>query len=75
MADVWVHPQLAARDRWTRVGTLVGPVPALKPPAWPADEPARMDAVPALGQHTQAILRELGLAEGEIEVLRAAGAV
>ncbi len=75
MADVWVHPQLAARDRWTRVGTPAGPVPALKPPAWPADEPARMDAVPALGQHTQAILRELGLAEGEIEALRAAGAV
>ena len=75
MADVWVHPQLAARDRWTQVGTPAGPVPALKPPAWPADEPARMDAVPALGQHTQAILRELGLAEGEIEALRAAGAV
>jgi itaconate CoA-transferase len=59
MAGLWNHPQLAARDRWTTVDTPAGPIPALKPigGGW---EP-RMDAVPALGQHTAAIREELGL--------------
>ncbi|MFO1327897.1 MAG: CaiB/BaiF CoA-transferase family protein [Rubrivivax sp.] len=75
MADVWAHPQLAARSRWTQVDTPAGPVPALLPPALPGDVQPRMDAVPALGQHTDAILRELGLADADIAALRAAGAV
>ena len=57
MEGLWHHPQLAARERWTSVETPQGPVPALKPIAgsW---EP-RMDPVPALGEHTAAILAEL----------------
>ena len=59
MAGLWNHPQLAARGRWTEVQTPTGPIPALRPIGgrW---EP-RMDAVPALGEHTDAILAELGL--------------
>ena len=34
-----------------------------------------MDAVPALGQHTDAILGELGWDEAAISLLRQAGAV
>ena len=56
-ARLWAHPQLAARGRWTEVQTAVGAIPALWPPGM--DE-ARMDPVPAPGQHTAQILAELG---------------
>jgi itaconate CoA-transferase len=57
MAGLWDHAQLAQRGRWTDVPTPIGPVPALLPPG---RESARMEAVPALGAHTQSILEELG---------------
>ena len=71
MDEVWAHPQLAARGRWTEVGTPVGPVPALLPPAAHDGVDARMDAVPALGEHTEAILAELGFDATAIARLRA----
>ncbi len=59
------HPQLEARDRWREVDTPGGPVRALLPPVTrPGREPA-MGPVPALGQHTAAILAELGIAAEE----------
>jgi itaconate CoA-transferase len=75
MADLWAHPQLKARGRWTEVQTSVGPVPALLPPGAPEAFDARMDAVPALGQHTAAILAELGYGAAEIEQLSGEGAI
>ncbi|MFX1766262.1 CaiB/BaiF CoA-transferase family protein [Paraburkholderia sp. A1RI-2L] len=75
MHAVWAHAQLAARERWTRVGTPAGEIPALLPPgATLADNP-RMDPVPALGEHTDAILRELGYDEARIRTLRESGTV
>lgn len=50
MHDVWMHPQLKARQRWTQVGTSVGPIPALLPPGVNSEFTPRMDAVPALAQ-------------------------
>ena len=55
------HPQLRARDRWRTIGTEHGPAGALLPPATFADAEARMGDVPALGQHTRALLLESGL--------------
>ena len=75
MADVWRHAQLRARARWVAVDTPAGPVPALLPPGVHRREDARMDAVPALGQHTDAILTELGYAQADVAALRAAGAI
>jgi crotonobetainyl-CoA:carnitine CoA-transferase CaiB-like acyl-CoA transferase len=75
MHEVWAHPQLAARGRWAEVGTSAGPVRAPLPPGLPVDPPPRMDPVPALGEHTDAILRELGCDAAAIARLRAAGAV
>ena len=74
MHDVWEHPQLAARGRWREVGTSAGPVPALLPPgSW--DVEPRMDPVPALGEHTDDVLVELGYDAQEIDALRTAGAI
>ncbi len=74
MAEVWAHPQLQARERWREVGTPAGPVPAMLPPGrW--DTGPRMDPVPALGQHTDALLAELGFDAAGIRALHAAEAV
>ena len=54
------HPQLAARDRWRDVESPVGPLRALIPPVTMEGVGPHMGPVPALGQHTQAILEELG---------------
>ena len=75
MHDVWRHPQLAARGRWTQVDTPGGAIPALQPPGRSNAFEPRMDAVPALGQHTEAILGELGWPAAEIERLRQACAI
>jgi formyl-CoA transferase len=69
------HPVLAARDRWREVAVPGATVEALLPPADLAGLPARMDPVPAVGEHTESILRELGRSAEEIEALRAAGVV
>ncbi|WP_431825801.1 CaiB/BaiF CoA transferase family protein [Burkholderia sp. F1] len=73
--DVWRHPQLAARERWRSVETAAGAAPALLPPGLPDGVEPRMDAVPALGQHTDAILAELGYERARIDALRASGAI
>ncbi len=75
MAGVWAHPQLQARERWRTVATPAGNIPALLPPGRISSFDYRMDAVPAVGQHTQAILRELGQGEADIAALQQAGAI
>lgn len=72
MQDVWAHPQLAARDRWREIATPAGTVPALLPPG---REDAPMGAVPALGEHTETILAELGYGRDDIAALRTQGAI
>ena len=75
LADVWAHPQLQARERWIEVNSPSGLLPALLPPGASDVSHVRMDAVPELGQHTQAILGELGWSLEDIEELKAEGAV
>jgi itaconate CoA-transferase len=75
MPALWAHPQLAARARWRMVGSPAGPLAALLPPANSDGFTPRMDAVPALGEHTAAILGELGYHEDDILRLRAERAV
>ncbi|NWA25144.1 CoA transferase [Pseudomonas gingeri] len=75
MQGVWDHPQLKARDGWREVESPSGKLPALLPPARNAAFAPRMDAVPGLGQHTGAILGELGFSAEAIEGLRVGGVI
>ncbi len=54
------HPQLKARRRWAEVGSEAGPLPALLPPVTMEGVETAMNEIPALGQHTDAILAEIG---------------
>ena len=54
------HPQLTARSRWASVDSYVGPIQALMPPHNLTSASPRMDRIPALGEHTDEILAELG---------------
>jgi itaconate CoA-transferase len=60
MEEFLQHPQLAARGRWREVDSPVGPLRALIPPPNIENVEPVMGAVPTLGQHTEAILKELG---------------
>ena len=75
VADLWAHPQLAQRGRWSEVATPAGPVPALLPPGLPADVAPRMGPVPDVGEHSAAILAEIGYLPEEIAQLRQAGVI
>ncbi|SUD69816.1 CaiB/BaiF family protein [Pseudomonas putida] len=75
MQGVWAHPQLQARDRWRRIDTAAGSVPSLLPPATSNAYAPRMDPVPALGQHSESILAELGLPHERIQQLRSSGVI
>ena len=75
MAGLWAHPQLKARNRWTEVGSPAGTIPAMLPPGRNSAFDYRMDAVPRVGEHTEAILRELGRGDDAIARLREAKAI
>ena len=67
------HPQLVARDRWREVDSSAGPIRALLPPGLVEGLEPRMDPIPALGEHTEAILTELGYDAQTIAAWRSAG--
>jgi crotonobetainyl-CoA:carnitine CoA-transferase CaiB-like acyl-CoA transferase len=75
MAGLWAHPQLQARQRWHNVGSPMGDIPALLPPGRSNAFDYRMDPIPAVGQHTEAILRELGQGDDAIAALHSVGAI
>lgn len=61
MEGLWSHPQLKARNRWSEVETSVGRIPALKPAGAADGMEARMDPIPDVDQHGEAILKEFGI--------------
>jgi itaconate CoA-transferase len=75
MHEVWDHAQLRERGRWIDIDTPAGNVKAMLPPGVPASFEPRMDPVPALGQHSDAILAELGYDRDAVAKLRATGVV
>jgi crotonobetainyl-CoA:carnitine CoA-transferase CaiB-like acyl-CoA transferase len=75
MHEFWRHPQLEARARRTTIQSPAGEIDALKPPFNLSEFEPRMDPVPALGQHTRAILSELGYTPQAIEDLGRSGTI
>ncbi|MDV7090439.1 CaiB/BaiF CoA transferase family protein [Rhodococcus opacus] len=75
MRDLIDHPQLSERDRWRQIDTEAGQVRAVLPPMTFTDVELPMGPVPALGQHTEAVLTELGLTDATIAGLRTGGTV
>lgn len=75
MHDVWNHKQLKERNRWREVGTSAGAIPALLPPGVNSAYDYRMDAVPALGEHSESILKELGFEAEQIDELSKRGTI
>jgi itaconate CoA-transferase len=69
------HPQLIARDRWRDVGSSGGTIRATIPPVLMDGVEAAMGDVPALGQHTDQILIELGVARDTIARWRNEGVI
>ncbi|WP_436776635.1 CoA transferase [Yinghuangia sp. YIM S09857] len=74
-SEVVAHPHLAARDRWRTVGTPAGQVTALLPPPVVDGYEQPMGAVPALGEHTDAVLAELGYEADVIAEIRSRAGV
>ncbi|WP_321801860.1 CaiB/BaiF CoA-transferase family protein [Caballeronia sp. J97] len=75
VGDLWIHPQLHARQRFRPIGSPAGELQALLPPATVSTFDARMDPVPALGEHSATILRELGRSDAAISKLQADGVI
>ncbi|HEY2695388.1 MAG TPA: CaiB/BaiF CoA-transferase family protein [Pseudonocardiaceae bacterium] len=75
VAEFLDHPVLAQRDRWRGIGTPNGPIEALLPPAQLSNAEPVLGPVPAPGEHTDAILRELGRDDQSIAALHDEGAV
>ena len=69
IAEVLAHPQLLARQMIQQVDSPVGPVPVLATPLRLSDSPQRLDPIPALGEDTDSILRDLGYSDAEIATL------
>ncbi|MDQ6612739.1 MAG: CoA transferase [Gemmatimonadota bacterium] len=75
VAEFAAHPQLAERNRWREIESPAGVLRALLPPVMiDALEPV-MGAVPALGEHTDAILEEQGYGRATIADWRKAGVI
>jgi itaconate CoA-transferase len=75
MLGFWRHPQLEARGRWAKVGSPGGALDMLKPPFNLSGFEPRMEPIPALGEHTRAILGELGYAKEALDAFAASGAI
>jgi crotonobetainyl-CoA:carnitine CoA-transferase CaiB-like acyl-CoA transferase len=75
MNEFWRHPQLEARGRWAKVGSPGGELRMLKPPFNLSGFEPRLEPIPALGEHSRAVLSELGYSEAQLAALAAAGTI
>jgi crotonobetainyl-CoA:carnitine CoA-transferase CaiB-like acyl-CoA transferase len=69
------HPQLTARGRWTEIDSEAGSLRALRTPVEMEGVDPIMGRVPALGEHTDAILAELDIDRDTIAGWRRSGTI
>ncbi len=74
LESVWNHPQLRALNRLTEIQTPNGPIQSFLPPGQAA-LPDTARQVPALGQHNEPLLEELGYSPQEIRQLKESGCI
>jgi crotonobetainyl-CoA:carnitine CoA-transferase CaiB-like acyl-CoA transferase len=70
IAQVLAHPQVAARKLIREAESPVGKVPVIANALKMSASEARYDRIPALGEQTELILKELGYDESAINALR-----
>jgi len=75
MEGLWKHEQLKARNRWAEVSSPNGAITALLPPGLNDSYDYRMDPIPAVGEHTDSILKELGVSDADVAKMRSSGAI
>lgn len=75
VGEVLNHPQTQARDFVRQIDSPVGPVPVLGSPLRLSDSPERLDSLPALGEHTEEILRSIGYSDADIAKMRKDGVI
>ncbi len=73
--EVLSHPQLTQRGRWQEIGSPAGPVLGLLPPPEADGWDWRLDPIPALGEHTEPVLRELGFSSDDLAAMQAGGVI
>jgi itaconate CoA-transferase len=73
--ELIAHPQLASRGRWREVDSPAGPVRMLKPPFNFEGIDDRMERIPSVGEHTDAILDEVGIDAASIAEWRSKGII
>ena len=73
--ELIAHPQLATRGRWREVDSPAGPVRQLKPPFNFEGIESPMGRIPSLGEHTDAILSEVGMDAPSIAEWRSKGII
>jgi len=71
VGDLLAHPQLG--HRWAEVESPAGPIRALPSPISTGSTQPALGPIPAVGEHTDAILAELGLTDAELTALRGSG--
>jgi len=75
LPEVLAHPRLQHTGQIVNVDSPVGPLPCMDNPVHWSDLANRRDRIPALGEHTDRILTEMGFTAAEIRDLRARGVV
>jgi itaconate CoA-transferase len=73
--ELIAHPQLAARGRWRDVDSPAGAVRMLKPPFNFEGIESPMGRIPSVGEHTDAILSEVGMDAPSIAEWRSKGII
>ncbi|CRK55392.1 L-carnitine dehydratase/bile acid-inducible protein F [Alloactinosynnema sp. L-07] len=75
VGELTAHPQLTARERWSKVSVPGGTVPMLRPPVDTDGWEWSAAAVPDLGAHTDEVLSWLDYPASRIAELREQGAI